>query len=100
MRFMRATTSPSFLDYVDLLGRGSTEDWKVLYAEAKRNPRVRSTIEEALAFVDPEIGEARALWRILLDSMPPVALISTSDEGEERPHQPSQLQDRIRRIAG
>lgn len=70
MKLMRATTAPGFLDYVDLLGRGSTEDWKDLYARAKLDPALRTTIEEALEFVDPEIGEARALWRILLDNMP------------------------------
>lgn len=71
MKPMRATTTPGFLDYVDLLSRGGTEDWKGLYAEAKRDPRVRQTIEDALRFVDPEIGETKALWRILLDTMPP-----------------------------
>ncbi len=61
MKWMRATTEPSFLDYVDLLSRGGTEEWQELYAEAKQNPRVRAMIEKALAVVDPEIGEPKAL---------------------------------------
>ena len=70
MKLMRSTTVPSFLDYVDVLNRGGTEEWKRLYVEAKADPEVRRTIEDALAFVDPELGEAKALWRILLEAMP------------------------------
>lgn len=94
MKWMRATTEPTFLDYVDLLGRGSTEDWQELYAEAKQNPRARALVEKALAFVDPEIGEAAALWRFLLDSMPPVETVAP----DRAPR--SSIRDRLRRVAG
>jgi hypothetical protein len=93
MKWMRATTQPSFLDLVDLLGRGSTEDWQELYAEAKENPQVRALIEEALPFVDPEIGEAKTLWRFLLDSMPTLAPTT----GGTQPR--SQSREHIQRIA-
>lgn len=94
MKWMRATTQPSFLDYVDLLSRGGTQEWQELYAEAKQNPRVRSMVEDALAFVDPEIGEAKALWRFLLDTMPPV-------ESVESPQATgSPIRERLRDIAG
>lgn len=72
MKRMRATTTPSLLDHVDVLGRGGTEDWKRLYAEAKHDPEVRRQIRLALEFVDPEIGEARALWSLLLEILPPL----------------------------
>ncbi len=94
MKWMRATTEPSFLDFVDLLSRGGTEEWQELYAEAKQNPRVRAMIEKALAFVDPEIGESRALWRFLLDTMPLVE----SAEAVQAPRSP--IRERLRRIAG
>ncbi|MBA2671317.1 MAG: hypothetical protein H0U67_13160 [Gemmatimonadetes bacterium] len=72
MKRMRATTTPGLLDHVDVLGRGGTEDWKRLYAEAKHDPEVRRQIRLALEFVDPEIGEARALWSLLLEILPPL----------------------------
>jgi len=93
VKWMRATAEPTFLDYIDLLGRGSTEEWQELYAEAKENPRVRALIEEALAFVDPELGEGRTLWRFLLDSMPPAEAVSP----ESAPRSPTR--ERLRRIA-
>jgi hypothetical protein len=93
MKWMRATTKPSFLDYVDLLSRGGTEEWQEIYAEAKQNQRVRALVEEALAFVDPEIGEAKALWGFLLDNMPPVGSAEPIQE------QGSPLRERLRRIA-
>lgn len=71
MRWMRVTTKASFHDCIDLLDRGSTEDWQELYAEGKENPQVRALIEAALPFLDPDCGEAKVSWRFLLDSMPP-----------------------------
>lgn len=94
MKWMRATTEPSFLDYVDLMSRGSTEDWQELYAEAKRNPRVHAMAEKALAFVDPEIGEGKVLWRFLLDSMPPIESVDPPQDTD------SPTRELLRRIAG
>lgn len=93
MKWMRATTKLSFLDYVDLLSRGGTEEWQELYAEAKQNPHVRAMVEDALAFVDPEIGEAKVLWQFLLNTMPPVESVDPQQATG------SPIREYLRRIA-
>lgn len=66
MDFTRSTTAVTMLDLVNALGRGGTDDWRALYQQAKRDPAVRASIARALELVDPELGEARALWTFLL----------------------------------
>ncbi len=62
----RITREVGFLDLVDLLGRGGTEDWQRLYERAKGDLALRDGIREALLLVDPEMGSARVLWEGLL----------------------------------
>jgi len=69
MNFSRSTTAPSFLDLVNVMSRGGTTDWQSLYARAKDDPGLRADLQAALALVDPEIGEGRALWAFLLDRL-------------------------------
>ncbi|MEJ7812542.1 MAG: hypothetical protein WKG32_19175 [Gemmatimonadaceae bacterium] len=69
MDFTRSTSVPTLLDLVNVLGRGSTDDWRRLYARAKAEPALRARIARALEMVDPETGEARALWGVLLDAL-------------------------------
>jgi hypothetical protein len=49
--------------------------------------------EDALAFVDPEIGEAKVLWKFILDPMPPVESVERL-QGTASP-----IRERLRRIA-
>lgn len=65
----RATTIPGFLDVVDVLGRGGTDDWRALYQRAASDGNVRAEVEAALQFVDPELGAARELWAFLLSTL-------------------------------
>lgn len=66
MKRSRITTEPSFHDLVDVLGRGSTDEWHGLYQRAKTDPKLREDIRAALEFVDPELGATRKLWIYLL----------------------------------
>jgi hypothetical protein len=73
MNFSRSTVAPGFLDIVNIMSRGGTEDWQALYAGAKADLAIRAMVLEALHQVDPELGEARALWAFLLDRIDRVA---------------------------
>jgi hypothetical protein len=67
MRASRITTEPGFLDLVDVLGRGSTEDWRALYQRALSDASLRAEIRSALPLVDPEVGSGKELWSFLLE---------------------------------
>jgi hypothetical protein len=67
MKHSRITTTAGFLDLADVLGRGSTEDWRALYHRAQTDRAVRAQIRAALPLVDPEIGSGREIWAFLLE---------------------------------
>ena len=67
MKHSRITTTAGFLDLVDVLGRGSTEQWRELYRRAQNDRAVRAQIRTALRLVDPEIGSGREIWAFLLE---------------------------------
>lgn len=67
MKQSRITTTGGFLDLVDALGRGGTDEWRLLYRRAEHDTALREQIRAALPLVDPEIGSGRELWGFLLD---------------------------------
>ena len=69
MLTQRIATVTGFLDLVDLLGRGGTEDWCILYDRARRDAALRDEIRAAIPLVDPEMGAARELWIFLLEHL-------------------------------
>lgn len=74
MKDSRITTTAGFLDLVDVLGRGGTEEWRALYQRARTDAAVREQIRSALPLVDPEIGSGRELWAFLLEHIERQAL--------------------------
>lgn len=79
MNFSRSTTSSGFLTLVNIMSRGGTEDWQLLYDKAKGDPALRADLRAALPLVDPEVGEGRALWAYLLDRLDRVVSIDASE---------------------
>jgi hypothetical protein len=69
MKQPRITSTGGFLDLVDVLGRGGTDEWRLLYRRAEHDVAVREQIRAALPLVDPEIGSGRELWSFLLDHL-------------------------------
>ncbi|MBI4545995.1 MAG: hypothetical protein HY703_12415 [Gemmatimonadetes bacterium] len=67
MRAPRITTRPGFHELVDVLGTGSTEEWRELYQRAKADAALRGQIRRALPLVDPEVGSGAELWIFLLE---------------------------------
>ena len=62
----RSTSRPTFLDLVNLLGRGGTDDWRQIYQHAKKDPELQKDIEAAIPLIDPDLGSAAPLWTFLL----------------------------------
>jgi len=69
MRVQRIATAPSFQDLVDRLGRGGTDDWRVLYRQAREDAALLRDIRAALRIVDPDLGAARELWQFLIEHL-------------------------------
>ena len=69
MHFGRIATSPGFLDLVDIITRGGSQEWQALYAAAKEDAGLRAEISLALTQVDPELASSRAIWEELLERM-------------------------------
>lgn len=65
----RATTEVGFLDLVDTLCRGGTDDWRALFEACLLDLSLRAEVRDALPMVDPEIGSAGPLWAFLLEHM-------------------------------
>jgi hypothetical protein len=82
----RITTTTSFLDLVDILSRGSTEQWRSLYAAAMHDEAVRLDIEAALPLVDIEITNADLIWRDLLAHLRETDRRREESGAEHAPH--------------
>lgn len=63
----RITVEPSFLDLVDLMAYGGTEDWRALYLRARRDPDLRRQIRDALPLIEPNLSSTQELWLRLID---------------------------------
>lgn len=68
----RITTDESFLDLVDHLAHGDLATWRRVYAAARRDAAVRAAVARAACLVDPDFATAGALWRALVDRLPPL----------------------------
>jgi hypothetical protein len=66
----RSTHGPTPLDWLNLIQRGGTEDWRRLY-ELCQDAAVARQVAAMLRFRDPDlIGSAR-LWKFLLEDLHP-----------------------------
>ena len=63
----RSTSRPTFLDLVNLLGRGGTDDWRHIYQHAKTDVELQGDIEAAIPLIDPDLGSSGTLWTFLLE---------------------------------
>lgn len=73
----RITVEESFLDLIDQSAYGNLETWCRVYATALADPAMRASVVRAAAMVDPDFASAGALWRTLVDHMPPVVSRAT-----------------------
>lgn len=66
----RATGTPTPLDWLNVVQRGSTEDWKRLYALC-RDLRVATQLAQLLRLRDPDLMAPARLWKFLLEDLHP-----------------------------
>ena len=70
MNVSRNTESLTPLIYLDWIQRGSTEDWKRLYALC-RDPEVAQTVAHILPMRDPDLMGSALVWKYLLEDLYP-----------------------------
>jgi hypothetical protein len=66
----RNTDASSPLAYLNWIQRGSTADWKRLYALCKE-PKVARAVAEVLVQRDPDLPASARLWKYLLEELHP-----------------------------
>lgn len=70
----RITVEESFLDLIDQIACGDLETWRRIYASALADSAVRHAVVRAAGMVDPDFANAGALWRTLIERMPPAQI--------------------------
>jgi hypothetical protein len=66
----RSTNNPTPLDWLNIIQRGSTEDWKRLYALC-RDPAVARPVAGVLRWRDPDLLPSARLWKFLIEDLHP-----------------------------
>jgi hypothetical protein len=66
----RSTDTPSALDWLDVIQRGGTEDWKRLYRLC-HDPAVAREVASVLPLRDPDLLAPARLWKFLLEDLHP-----------------------------
>lgn len=66
----RSTETSTALDWLNLVQRGSTEDWKRLYARC-HDPVIAREVAAVLRLRDPDLLAPARLWKFLLEDLHP-----------------------------
>jgi hypothetical protein len=66
----RSTQAHTALDWLNLIQRGGTEDWKRLYALC-RDPHIAYEVAGILRLRDPDLAAPARLWKFLLEDLHP-----------------------------
>jgi hypothetical protein len=66
----RSTSVPTPLDWLNIIQRGGTEDWKRLY-QLCRDAAVARQVADVLRLRDPDLLPSARLWKFLLEDLHP-----------------------------
>lgn len=66
----RCTTTITALDWLNIIQRGGTEDWKRLY-QLCRDEAVARQVASVLRMRDPDLLASARLWKFLLEDLHP-----------------------------
>lgn len=66
----RSTNTPTPLDWLNIIQRGGTEDWKRLY-QLCRDKGVAGQVAGILRLRDPDLLASARLWKFLLEDLHP-----------------------------
>ena len=70
MNPQRSTQVFSPLNWLNIIQRGGTEDWKQLYREC-RDPKVARAVAAVLPWCDPDLLPSARLWKFLVEDLHP-----------------------------
>ena len=79
MNANRSTEGESVLRWLNIIQRGSTEDWKALYL-ACENLGVARQVAASLAWRDPDLLPSARLWKFLLTDLHPELEVNLHEE--------------------
>ena len=65
----RSTDQPSALSLLNIVQRGSTEQWQALYQRCCREPGVARELAAVLPMRDPDFMASARLWKFLLEDL-------------------------------
>lgn len=66
----RSTNQGTALDWLNIIQRGGTEDWKRLY-QLCRDAAVARQVADILRLRDPDLLASARLWKFLLEDLHP-----------------------------
>jgi hypothetical protein len=66
----RSTNIPTPLDWLNIIQRGGTEDWKRLY-QLCHDENVARQVADILRLRDPDLMASARLWKFLLEDLHP-----------------------------
>lgn len=66
----RSTKTATPLDWLNIIQRGGTEDWKRLY-QLCRDETVARRVADILRLRDPDLLASARLWKFLLEDLHP-----------------------------
>ena len=66
----RFTTRPTALSLLNIVQRGSTEQWQALYEQC-HDPAVARELAQVLPLRDPDLMASARLWQFLLQNLHP-----------------------------
>ena len=70
MNASRSTNTPTLLDWLNVIQRGGTEDWKRLY-QLCRDATIARQVAQVLRLRDPDLLPSARLWKFLLEDLHP-----------------------------
>ncbi len=75
----RSTAEPTVLDWLNIIQRGNTEEWRRLYRLC-RDPVIARDVASVLPMRDPDQMACAQLWKYLLQDLHPELEITLRPE--------------------
>lgn len=66
----RSTNAPTIWRWINIIQRGSTEDWRDLYRRCRNRPFAEE-VARSLLLRDPDLLHSARLWAFLLQDLHP-----------------------------
>jgi hypothetical protein len=75
----RSTNGPTPLDWLNIIQRGGTEDWRQLY-QLCRDATVAKQVAAVIPLRDPDLLASARLWKFLLEDLHPGLTVNLKEE--------------------